>query len=174
MSRTHEELLSETITLYGRATRVLDPMRLQVWEGLGIALPQLRILFRVRATPGIDLRSLAAELNISPSAASQQVDKLVERGLLTRTQVRSDRRRVSLELTELGRDATRALSRAARGYLESVLGNLSDDELRDLHRLLDRVLTAAATLPVPHGFQPEDVEIEEELRRGRASPVEDD
>jgi DNA-binding MarR family transcriptional regulator len=137
-------LLQETSNLYTRAARVLDPVRLQVWEGMGVTLPQLRILFRVRARPGIDVRSLAAGLGISPSAASQQVDKLVARGLLRRGENPEDRRYVRLELTDLGQQAAGDIARASRSHVESVLSVLSDDELADLYRLLSRVVAAAS------------------------------
>lgn len=164
MTETRSRLLAETALIYGRSSRVLDPLRLQVWDSLGIALPQLRILFRVRTKPGIDLRTLADELNISPSAASQQVDKLVDRGLLSRSPAESDRRRLRLELTELGTNATRAISRSSHAYLQAVLDILSDDDLNELHRLLDKIIHAAENVPAPHAFQPEDVEIEKSLR----------
>jgi DNA-binding MarR family transcriptional regulator len=148
MERTREALLHDTAALYARAARVLDPVRLQVWEGMGVTFPQLRILFRVRARPGTDVRSLAEELGISPSAVSQQVDKLVARGLIRRTEHPDDRRHVRLDLTETGEQATGEISRASRSHVETVLTVLTDDELRDLHRLLRRVLDAAAEQPV--------------------------
>ncbi len=149
MEPTRETLLHDTATLYSRASRVLDPVRLQAWEGMGVTFPQLRILFRVRAQPGIDVRGLAGGLGISPSAASQQVDKLVARGMLHRTENPDDRRHVRIELTELGEQAAGEISRASRAHVESVLATLADGELADLHRLLDRVLTAAALHPAP-------------------------
>jgi DNA-binding MarR family transcriptional regulator len=160
-----ERLLSETAAIYGRSTRVLDPLRMQVWDQLGISQPQLRILFRVRARPGIDLRSLAADLEISPSAASQQVERLVERGLISRAADSDDRRRLSLELTDLGRDATRAMSEATHGYLIEVLSEFSDDELAELHRLLEKVMESAAAHPRTQLFEPKDHDLETSLRR---------
>ena len=148
MEPSRETMLHDTAALYSRAARVLDPVRLQVWEGMGVTLPQLRILFRVRAHPGLDVRGLAAGLGISPSAASQQVDKLVARGMLHRTENPDDRRHVRLELTELGEQAAGEISRASRSHVESVLSALADDELADLHRLLSRVVAAAAQHPV--------------------------
>lgn len=165
MTESRDELLAETALLYGRSTRVLDPIRLQVWDGMGIAQPQLRILFRIRAKPGIDLRTLAGDLGISPSAASQQVDKLVERGLIERTPDPADRRRLQLNLTDLGRDATRALSRAAHSYVQTILQELDDEDLKVLRRLLEKVLAAAERAPAPTVLQPEDIEIAKSLRR---------
>ena len=149
MEPSRETMLHDTATLYSRASRVLDPVRLQAWEGMGVTFPQLRILFRVRAQPGLDVRGLAAGLGISPSAASQQVDKLVARGMLHRTENPDDRRHVRLELTELGEQAAGEISRASRSHVETVLSALTDDELADLHRLLGRVVAAATEHSVP-------------------------
>jgi DNA-binding MarR family transcriptional regulator len=140
---TRDTLLHDAATLYARASRVLDPVRLQVWEEMGVTFPQLRILFRIRARAGIDVRSLAGELGISPSAVSQQVDKLVARGFVSRTEHPEDRRHVRLNLTETGAQAAGEISRASRSHVEAVLSTLSDDDLAELYRLLGRVLDAA-------------------------------
>jgi len=150
MSEPKDNLMSETVSRYARAARMLDPMRLQVWEEMGINFPQLRILFRVRSRPGIDLRTLAEQMGISASGASQQVDKLVERGFLVREDDPDDRRRLSLELTERGQQATGEISKATRSFIESALTVLSEDELSDFHRLLGRVLTSTPNPSPPH------------------------
>ncbi len=165
MNDQREALLSEVATLFSRSTRVLDPIRLQVWDHLGIALPQLRILFRVRASPGIDLRGLAAELRISPSAASQQVDKLVERGLLERSPDLRDRRRLQLFLTELGTAATRAISTAAIDYVISLFESVEDDDLQQFKRLLQLVLDTAENSARPSPLRPDDASLEKLLIR---------
>jgi DNA-binding MarR family transcriptional regulator len=139
MDANRESLLHDVASLYARASRVMDPVRLRVWEEMGITFPQLRILFRVRGRPGIDVRGLAEELGISPSAVSQQVDKLVQRGMLKRAEDPDDRRHVRLDLTQTGQQAAGEISRATHVMVESVLSGLSDAELRDLHRLLSRV-----------------------------------
>lgn len=147
MDAGREALLQETAAVYGRAARVLDPVRLQVWESMGLSFPQLRILFRIRNEAGIDVRTLASRMGISASGASQQVDRLVERGFVDRSDDADDRRRVRLELTDLGRQATGEISRAARGRLAAVLMPLSDDDLRQLKRLLERVLAGLTRVP---------------------------
>ncbi len=143
MSGDDDNLMREAITRYSRAARLLDPMRLQVWEEMGINFPQLRILFRVRAQPGIDLRTLAEQMGISASAASQQVDKLVDQDLVLRKDDPGDRRRLSLELTERGRQATGEISRASRSYLEAALSSLSHADLAELNRILGHILDNA-------------------------------
>jgi DNA-binding MarR family transcriptional regulator len=140
MEETEQNLLvGETATLFGRATRLLDPIRLRMWEEEGITFPQLRILFRVRMHPDIDLRTLADGLAISPSAASQQVDKLVERGLLWRTEDPQDRRRLRLQLTSQAEESVGEYSRTATEYITAILSRLSVKDLKDLRRLLTTI-----------------------------------
>ncbi len=149
MERTREDRLQEAIEAYLRTAQVLDPLRLRVWETMKITFPQLRILFRIRARPGIDLRRLAEELSITASAASQQVDKLVDHGLVARKEDAADRRRIHLELTPQGQQTAGEISRASRSYLRSILATLSDEELDILQQVLGRVLAAAIEVPIP-------------------------
>lgn len=137
-------LLQDAAVTFNRAARLIDPVRLHVWESMGLTLPQLRILFRVRARPGIDVRGLANDLGISASAVSQQVDKLVMRSMLTRTDDPEDRRHVRLDLTDMGRQATGEVSRATNAHSELLLASLSPAELEDLRRVLSVVIEAAA------------------------------
>ena len=154
MQQERADLLREVATVYSRAARVLDPVRLHAWEELGLTLPQLRILFLVRGHPAIDVRGLAQALGISPSAVSQQVDKLVARGFLDRSEAPTDRRHVRLALTDLGEQATGEISRASRAHVETVLSSLGDDELHDLQRLLGRLVEAIAATPLPVAVTP--------------------
>lgn len=146
-----DELIRETAVLCGRVARLLDPVRLRAWEERGITFPQLRILFRVRLNPEIDLRSLADGLQISPSAASQQVDKLVQRRLILRSEDPQDRRRLRLTLTSQGEEAAGEYSRALIDYSTRVVSLLSEDDLRDLRRLLGTLVELnTPPPPVPH------------------------
>lgn len=143
-------LVAETASAYARASRLLDPLRLHVWEEMGITFPQLRILFLVRRDPGTDLRTLAERLDVGTSAASQQVDRLVDRGLLRRSEDPDDRRRIQLALTDKGEDAVASISSASREYLHTLFDRFTDQQLHDLVVAFDAVVAAAAESPVPH------------------------
>lgn len=132
--------LEHIARLYIRAATALDPVRFQAWESLGLTLAQLRILFRVRRRPGENVRKLAEELGISASAVSQQVDRLVGRGLLDRSDHPGDRRQVVLAVSVRGSEITDEISRAYRERIEALLADLSQDELKDLQRLLERLV----------------------------------
>ena len=144
---TRKQQVADATLLYARAARLLDPLRLQVWEDLGITFPQLRILFLIRHRPGRDLRSLADRLRIGTSAASQQVERLVERGLVSRQEDAEDRRRIQLELTAVGTEAVDSVSTAARDYLHGLFERFTDEQLTVLSGALTMLVEAAADAP---------------------------
>lgn len=139
--------LEEAVTAFAQAARLLDGPRLRVWEERGLTLPQLRILFRIRQLPGIGVKELAQEFAVSTSSITQQVDKLVGRGLVARVDRPEDRRQVSLTLTHEGEQVAGEVSQAARGYLSRLLGQLSAPDLEDLTRLLTRIVATASGTP---------------------------
>src|SRR5579883_2371449 len=99
---TDDELLSRFRTAYWAVVHNLDVLRLQVWEERGLTLPQLRILFHVRAHPGTTTNALATRLGLSVPTVSGLVDKLARAGLLARGRLADDRRVIPLRLTEDG------------------------------------------------------------------------
>ena len=55
--------------------------------------------------PGAMANALAQHLGVAATTATSIIDRLVKRGLVKRTRPETDRRSVSLSLTEAGRDA---------------------------------------------------------------------
>jgi DNA-binding MarR family transcriptional regulator len=142
--------MADATLAFARASRLLDPLRLHVWEEMGITFPQLRILFLVRRDPGSDLRSLAERLDVGTSAASQQVDRLVDKGLLSRLEDPEDRRRLRISLTEKGNEAVESISAATRDYVHAIFEQFSDDQLRAVGSALASIVDAASSTPQPH------------------------
>ena len=146
-AKQRNEMLAEAVTAFAQAARLLDGPRLRVWEERGLTLPQLRILFRIRQEPGIGVKDLAQQFAVSTSSITQQVDKLVGRGLVARVDRPEDRRQVSLTLTHEGEQVAGEVSQAARGYLSGLLGQLSTPDLEELIRLLTRIVATASGTP---------------------------
>jgi DNA-binding MarR family transcriptional regulator len=137
------ERLEHAVSVFSQAARLLDGPRLHAWDERGLTLPQLRILFRVRQEPGIGVKELAQAFEVSTSNVTQQVDKLVTRGLLARVERPEDRRQVSLTVTEEGSQVAGEISLATRGYLREQLAQMDPDDLDMLTALLGRLLAHA-------------------------------
>jgi DNA-binding MarR family transcriptional regulator len=88
--------------------------------------------------------SRLAELVLRPMGSiTQVVDRLERSGMVARRLDPSDRRRVLIELTELGFEVAERGDKAYRVTRERVLGELSDD---DIARIDDAVMTMLLAL----------------------------
>lgn len=72
------------------------------------------------------------------SDASRIVDRLVKKGLVNRVQCPRDRRLVEIRISEKGLELLSQID-ANQESMHQSLGTLSDDELRQLNDLLDRL-----------------------------------
>jgi DNA-binding MarR family transcriptional regulator len=102
--------------------------------------PQVRILFFIaRQQEDIAVKDLARMLEVTPGAITQFVDGLVDMELVRREEDARDRRIIRIRLTDLARSK---LAELRRGYLAAasrVFDVLSDEEIRELGRLLEKV-----------------------------------
>lgn len=105
---------------------------------------QLRALMVVERLDGINLRRLAATLNMLLSSASRLCDRLVAAGMLEREPGRTDRREISLHLTSAGRGFLEELRHDRRERLARVLERMSPGGRQALLRGLREFEEAAA------------------------------
>ena len=123
---------------YWRVLRDLDALRLQQWEQSQLTLPQLRILFSVRRSPGITTGQLARLLGVTVSTTSGLVTKLADAGLLVRRSREGDRRQIPLELTAAGQSLAGELAEVTRPFV--------DDLARELGPALEQIVAGLETL----------------------------
>ena len=64
-----------------------------------LSAPQMNMLMMIRVREAVSVTELAALLGVSPPSVSTMVDRLVERGLLTRTPSEKDRRKVVIRVS---------------------------------------------------------------------------
>ena len=137
-------------TAYWQALRDVDVVRLRQWEQWHITLPQLRVLYQVRRTPGITTGELARLLGITMSTTSGLVSKLADRGLVERTSLPGDRRQIPLRLTVEGAALVGELRGSAVSFLDDVIKTLGDDlgaVAEALEKLASASDAARASLP---------------------------
>jgi len=103
----------------------------------GTTVGQISLLVIIRERPGIGGRELAALERMSAPAVSGYVDRLEGAGLVARTPVAGDRRRVGLELTAAGRKLVRSARAMRTEWLATRLRRLTDEQLSALEAALE-------------------------------------
>jgi DNA-binding MarR family transcriptional regulator len=98
------------------------------------------------ANQQVPTSQLLRELGTSKQAASQLVDTLVVRGYLTRQVDPSDRRRMTLALTERGIAAAVAVRDGVRAVDSTLAERLSPEELSSLRRGLFELISVKEEL----------------------------
>ena len=114
-----------------------------------VTLPQYRTL--VVLTYGKRrLADLAEALAVSPSTATRMCDRLVRKGLITRSRDEIDRREVNLEVTAAGRRVVSDVIERRRAEVRNVLEGIPVDARRQLVSSLYVLAAAAGQAPEPH------------------------
>ncbi len=78
------------------------------------------------------MREIAAGLEVSLSAVSQLVERLVRKGLMTRRENELDRRLAQVGLTESGESLVRQMRERRAEWFESIAGAMPDEKRRAL------------------------------------------
>lgn len=73
-------------------------------KSTGLSMPQFGLLMQMHHKGACGMSEVSERFDITPAAASQLVDKLVQNGFIQRVEDPHDRRAKLLNLTEKGRD----------------------------------------------------------------------
>ena len=105
-----------------------------------ISSPQFGVLSSLTATPGLSQADLCAELDLDRSTIADIVQRLVDRGLISRERHAEDKRRYCLFLTDQGTREYAALLPKVSELDAELTANLSAQEHDKLQVLLERLL----------------------------------
>jgi DNA-binding MarR family transcriptional regulator len=119
---------------------------------------QLRVLVVVATHRPANASTVSDALDLHPSSATRLCDRLVGAGLLDRRSDPSDRRQVTLRLTDSGLRLLGAVMEHRRARLTEVLGGLTEDQRRDLERCLT-LFSDAVSEPSEADWHPHDVRV---------------
>lgn len=113
----------------------------------GLSMIQFNTLMRLHYRGQCALSEVGAELDITPAATSQMVDKLVQNGYLTRAEDPADRRVKVLTLTDKGRALVHAAVEARNAWLADLAASLPPADRAELARALGALTATARALP---------------------------
>jgi DNA-binding MarR family transcriptional regulator len=131
-----EAIIHASRAMVGIAVRSLTE------SGEAVTLPQYRTLVVLSDGGARRLADLANALGVSPSTATRMCDRLVRKGLITRTRDDLDRREVNLEVTTAGRTTVMEVINRRRAEVCALLTSIPLGTRRELVDSL-RLLSAA-------------------------------
>jgi MarR family transcriptional regulator, 2-MHQ and catechol-resistance regulon repressor len=115
-------------------------------EDTGLGDSDFRVLEVLLHKGPLPVNTIGPIVNLTPGSISIAVDRLVEKGLVSRVESTEDRRVRIVSLSARGKDLIASAFRKHSGQMKRVFSELSPEELRCLETALKKVGKLAATL----------------------------
>ena len=113
---------------------------------LALTRSQWRIMAYVSRTPGISQTDLAATVECSRMAITHLLDRMQEKDLIERREVKSDRRVRQVCLTRKGKRLVKKMNATAIQVLEDIFNGTTKQDLVTLQNLLETIKSNATAL----------------------------
>lgn len=98
----------------------------------------LKVLRGFRSEAPVSIGFIKDRMLDKNSDVSRIVDKLYERGLVTRCEKSTDRRQKDVDISDKGLDLLAAMDDCEK-KVDTLLSNLTEDEVKQLNALLDKI-----------------------------------
>jgi DNA-binding MarR family transcriptional regulator len=149
MSPDDEHYIGYTLTDVSRLLRTVFERRVREF---GLTRAQWIVITRIYRRPGLSQSEVADLLEIEKASAGRLIDRMEAKGWLQRRDDASDRRVNRLHLTPAAERLHAAIWPIAEATVDTALGDLSEEERRQLTALMTRV---KATLQALAEYDPE-------------------
>ncbi len=113
---------------------------------LGVSVQQFGALFYLRRTGNCGVSDMGENLGVTSAAASQMIERLVQQGLLERSENPRDRRLKQIVLTSRGRELIEASLRERQSWIEELSQRLTPEQQEAVIASLDLLTIAAQEL----------------------------
>jgi len=113
----------------------------QALKPFGVSMQQfnvLRILRGQKDTPS-NLNTLNERMITRMSNTTRLVDKLLERGYVSRTVCASNRRKIEIMLTSAGSEVLSKMDTVVREVEHELMQNMTEEEMKTLNLLLNQI-----------------------------------
>jgi DNA-binding MarR family transcriptional regulator len=115
----------------------------------GLSMSQLGALFHIHRRGGRGVTDLGDHLGVTSAAASQMLERLVQQGLILRSEDPRDRRVKRITLTDEGLQVLQESIRARQGWLVDLAQALTDSEKEAIIAALNILIDKANQLGQP-------------------------
>jgi DNA-binding MarR family transcriptional regulator len=106
-------------------------------HSLGVTGGQVALLVQIKSRPGIGMRELAAVERMSVPGMSKFIARLEEAGLVQRSPVAGDQRRVGISLTPPGHRVLRSVKSKRTAWLADRLRHLEPEQLEAIDAAIE-------------------------------------
>ena len=110
---------------------------------VGLSMPQFSVMMQLHHKGACGMSEISERFEVTPAAASQLVDKLVQNGFIAREEDPHDRRARLLNLTDKGRELIQQGIEERYRWVDQLSARLTPKERARVSEALE-VLTAAA------------------------------
>ena len=153
MSANSQEAIQDTGELKEEFVRLMRMIHREqfhpAWSPGNLFKPEMHTLMCVwiayRHNKEARPSSLAKYSHVSPSAVSQTLKTLEEKGLVARVRSANDSRSVVIELTEEGRALIEEVQSIRSSYFDEMFEAIGVDDMQTLMRIMRRVLDFCAS-----------------------------
>jgi len=115
----------------------------------GLSIPEWRVIAVLGRFPGLSAVEVAERTLMDKVAVSRAVTKLINSGRVDRQIADADRRRSILRLSAEGRQVHDEIVPLSLKFEEDLLHGLSEDEIRTLSVIMERLLARAGLIGTP-------------------------
>jgi len=103
----------------------------------GLSMPQFSILMQLHHKGACGMSEISERFEVTPAAASQLVDKLVQNGYIIREEDPHDRRAKLLNITDKGQDLIQQGIEERYQWMDQLSGRLTEAERIQVSEALD-------------------------------------
>ncbi len=136
--------LERAISALFRASALLDPIRLTLWDRENLTVTQLRLLGHLAEQEGLSNAELAERLYVTRPSVSALLERLERGGFIRREVAPNDRRSICIWLEPRGRAVVESLREELRDYAAGLMESMSPAELVDFARAVERFVESGS------------------------------
>ncbi|UKS25680.1 MarR family transcriptional regulator [Paenibacillus sp. HWE-109] len=140
-----QQRVMQIFQAYREVNQAFFQVMAKVAQKHGLTPLQLIVLRILKEFPDIKLMELSEKLNLGNSTTSGIVDRMVKAGIITRERTESDRRAMTLKLSDKGTTLWEESNDTRLMLLRPLLG-LSEEDQQQFHRIQTEILTILKTI----------------------------
>lgn len=150
MPDSRKQLIQQLFETIGGVFRGLRGAHGELFKKYGLGRSHAFLLFSIsHFKDGVSVKDLADKCHITSGGATQQIDALVEQGLLERVESKQDRRVVLIQLTKKAKAELKAFKQAQFDEIADAFTELSNEDVAKLIDLLGKIKVKDAKCNCP-------------------------